>query len=453
MAVTLSYADYIRRNNRLMKVPPRLGYNLISVDIRKYREAERERGRNIGIDWPSLRERTDAVTYQSIRTVFRRVMYYSQCYLPGYKFFWKDLLHKEWLSTVDWLNYHRDHLIHQNLTAYCGNVLLKGGQNLNDTIRFRNDRSLLDWTIEVICTHPDSNYFREYALSLGISLAKFDYANYRNRLFWKNIILNTLYAASLYHDAGYPWQYISKHSKNLRESDPLSNMSKADVKTLLEKYGNRLLFYPFRQYNSKINNISSKWKDQFEDIINEGLSELHGLRSAIAFLHINEKFRKYPDFKPNPYKTLIIDWAALIILMHDLPSLYGRVKKREATGDYYYTLKNPQLRLKFTQDPLSCVLCLTDQIQDFQRFNAKFSPLIRNRSVSLEYEIKGDSTYVDFDQHTGELLIRYIYPNPINRFEKRRFLRKENYKFFDPVNGYIDMSHVGVNSVNLQVGP
>lgn len=451
MGVDLSFQDYIDRNHWNVKVPPRLNYCLISIDKKKYRTQELLMRKNIREEWLKLKSRVTPEIYCTLRSVFRRSMYHSKRYLPGYKFFWKEMLHKDWLATVDWSKYHRVHLIHQNLTAYCGNLLLNGIQQHNFEIKFNDNKSLLDWTIEVICNNPHTEYFREYAASLGISPSRFIHTHERNKIYWKKVILNTLYAASLYHDSGYPWQYISSNSIGIGAVDPLKNTSKAEVQILLDRYEDKLMFYPFRQYNSKKTNISSNWKEQFYLILDECITKKHGLRSAINFLHLNERFRKYPDFKPNPTKTLISDWAALIIIMHDLSSIYCEVSKVPSTSDYSIKLRNPQLRLKFPQVPLSCIMCLSDQIQDFGRHDGTFIP--NTNFVTLSYKSRCINTQVAFSETNGELKIKHHYPNYSDRLRKRKSLRKEYTEFFNPLNGYLDLSYVGVRSVSLEVGP
>ena len=64
-------------------------------------------------------------------------------------------------------------------------------------------------------------------------------------------------------------------------------------------------------------------------LIEKGLRDSHGLPGALGFMCLNDKIRKFsqiPSLKEASYR-LVLDWAAVGIMMHDMEGLYWDDKK------------------------------------------------------------------------------------------------------------------------------
>jgi hypothetical protein len=452
MAINLNYSDYILRRNIGLKNPPRLTNEFINIDRGKYIDLQHDsRHTKSVLYWLRFRKRITYPLYQEIRAAYRKSNFNGERYLPANKFFWKEMINSEWLATVDWKKYHRDHLIHQNLTGYVGMILLNGRypQNgIEETFQF-NERSLKDIIVNLICTHPSCKYFRDYAGSLGINPNMFQLTAY-NRRFWEKIILNTFYAAALFHDIGYPWQFVNKIQDNLKHHDILKNDKFNEAEFIYESFKDKLLLFPLNGYNytDRLNPVT--WQAQLIDIIREMLNDSHGLPSAIAFTYLNDLVKKFPDENLLPWQVLCIDWASMIIMTHDLANFYGTVNV--AHEAYTFEPRFPQLRLIFEKDPLSAILTLSDIIQDFERFNAEFDNT-NPHGIDLVYNKKCTGVSIDWSEGDGILYINYKYLDPIDRYEKNKHIKKEEVHFFDPNFGYLDLSYLGVNQVKMRAIP
>ncbi len=449
MAIDLDYSDYISRSNIREKNPPRLSNKFINLDRSKYIEFQKNsKYSKSRLYWLRFRKRIDYHLYQEIRAAYRKSNFNGDRYLPAIQFFWKEMINSEWLATVDWKKYHRDHLIHQNLTAYIGMVLLNGSNTQygnTSTIEFQGEK-LKDIIVDLICTHPNCQYFRDYAVSLGINKEMFQLTAI-NRRFWEKIILNTFYAAALYHDIGYPWQFINKIQDSLKNHDILNNEKYNEAAFVYRNFKDKLLIYPLNGYNysDRLNPIN--WQTQLVEMIREFLNESHGLPSAIAFTYLNDILREFPDENLLPWQVLCIDWASMIIMMHDLAGFYGTIESTRA--GLTFSPRYPQLKLVFEKDPLSAILTLSDVIQDFGRFNAEFDNS-NPPGININYGIKCTGVTLDWDEPEGTLNINYKYPIPRDRYEKNKFLKKEEFQYFDPHNGYIDLSFLGIDQVKMK---
>jgi hypothetical protein len=113
------------------------------------------------------------------------------------------------------------------------------------------------------------------------------------------------------------------------------------------------------------------------------------------------------------------------------------------------TPENPFLRLSFDRDPLSSIVTLTDVIQDFERPAAVFDrqSACGEESVRLRYDKGCSGTELRLDGK--ELTIEYIMDNDESRAIKRKSLKRERHDYFDAQYGYLDMSSLGINNVEV----
>lgn len=228
---------------------------------------------------------------------------------------------------------------------------------------------------------------------------------------------------------------------------------------IAERYSDRLLLYPLNGYQKTGPCSPGTWRDVFYELIQKGLSQTHGLPSAIAFLYLNDALRSFPIGAAPPRRRFCVEWAAMAIMMHDLGKLYGKAEKA-SPGKYTLQVTHPQMRLKFERDPLSCVLALSDVLQDFGRHDASFMrtrPKQPGNSLPdpappmVKYKSRCEEVRLEWLDTTGELKITYVYPNPSQRHDKREFARKEEVEYFDPAAGFVDMSFAGIRRITIDV--
>ena len=77
-------------------------------------------------------------------------MDYSQLAIPAYRFILPEVLADDWLATVGWHKFNRDHVLHQPLTAYIVLKLLTGGGDAGQAFMVDDGVSLLDACVNEI---------------------------------------------------------------------------------------------------------------------------------------------------------------------------------------------------------------------------------------------------------------------------------------------------------------
>ena len=158
---------------------------------------------------------------------------------------------------------------------------------------------------------------------------------------------------------------------------------------------------------------------------------------------MNDKIRKFsqiPSLKEASYR-LVLDWAAVGIMMHDMEGLYWDDKKKNNP-------KNPILRLSFDLDPLSSLISMADILEEFYRPAAQFKLNVTKtaQSVQLNYGFPCDKTEVYVKGKT--LYIRYKYKESKDAALNRNRRIDEVNEYFNPSNGYVDLSSLGITGVD-----
>ena len=419
----------------------------INVDPIKY---DNLRNETTPPDLCFIQKRLSNELFADIRGSISLTLRYAWAFFPAYEFFVNEFINDEWLSSVDWHKFHRDHIIHQPMSVYVGLSLLRLNNFPSGNLR----ELCLD-------SFRQSNYIKEYLEDLKITNI------YRHPFILEPLFIDTFFLATLFHDIGYPWKFANTICEKLDKHAPSNSPSNQTTEKILSHYGKRLLFYPFNGYKkhkdrSKLLNWLSRyyplnsykksdlthpyhWKESICSFITDGMVKTHGMPGAISFLYLNDIFRKYPENDSHPLRRFCLEWAAMAIMMHDMADFYAVVDKK--TG--LLKVKNPQLRLSIEKDPLSFMLTLTDQIQDFNRPDAIFSP--NDKSVNVEYSRRCCEVSLDWDEASRVLTIKYGYNNSKDYLEnKNNFLPKNQLQYFDPHHGYLDYSGLGISEIRLE---
>ncbi|MCF7919217.1 MAG: hypothetical protein K9N06_04835 [Candidatus Cloacimonetes bacterium] len=437
-----NYNDFLRFSTNSADLPQNF-FRYLRWDRRKYNvleEKHKKTGISIETAFSELRKRTGVEYNDKVYPAQTNTQSYSERIFPSYRFILPEVLIDDWLSIVDFhKDFSRDHAVHQPLTAYIVYKLLGGG-NYGESFDI-NGTSLLEHCVDQILKSPKMEYFRNYVNNMNNDFPSerdlFDNDNVLNRELWKMLFFETAYVAALFHDIGYPWQYINrlKHCLSSADFSPTNTISNS--KSVYEMYKNRLIFYPFNGYRALSNDVPCNWQEEQNNMISTSIAKTHGFSGALGYLYLNDIIREYPALENLSLSQLCVEWAALGILMHDMKSVY--------LGNKEYQPEYNQLRLEFDQDPLSCIITLSDLIEEFERPNLVNTP--HRYSSNFRYECQCASTEITLNVNT--LNIAYNYNNTNALANKLRFINKDQEEYFNRMFGYINLSCIGIERVIL----
>jgi hypothetical protein len=353
-----------------------------------------------------------------------------------------EVIADDWLAIVDWHKFQRDHALHQPLTGYIVLKLLGFGCS-NQAFKI-NKTNLLDLFVETILQWKGTRYLREYLenthmMDHGDNSLWFGNKNGSKEL-WKALLVETAYLASLFHDMGYPWQYVNILKDKLEySSGPLYETPSECENEIIRLYGNRLFFCPMNGYHLLDRNTPSTWESNLKVIVGQALRKTHGFPGAIGFLYLNDILRDFPNTKKHPIRQFCVEWAALGVMMHDMGKVYWGKDKTKTPPD------NPHLQLRFEIDPLGCLIALADVLEEFERPIVAFSP--NQAGTHGSYGTACYSTELTYDQ--GKLSILYKMASASERILKMHYMAEEQKEYFDPLHGYVNLSYCGINCVTM----
>lgn len=433
----------LQANNEFFFPKNFLPYNVI--DKYKYKTLAKEhsdKGLKISETFEGLRLRTGKEYFQKVYPAQSLALNFSESSFPAYRFLMPDVLTDDWLAIVDFHKKNsRDHALHQPLTSYIVFRLLGGGVS-NKSLQI-NGKYLLDLCIEQVLNSPNTKYIRDYLLNLDSESHLLDNSNLSKEV-WKSLFYETAMVAAIFHDIGYPWQYINRLNNSLKASDFNLKHLSSNAKYVRDTFKNRLILYPFHNYKLPSYNTPCDWEEKLLNLLSDSLSKTHGFPGALGFLYLNDLVRKYPFSTNLSVQQLCIEWAALGIMMHDMAGIYwGKGKDNQPENDF--------LRLVFDKDPLSCIIAFADVLQDFERPMVKFDINVdgnNGKGSMFNYDFSCQSTLVSVINDTIE--VRYNFKNEeyriINSYYKKMGDEKN---YFDPQSGYLDLSAIGIKRVKL----
>lgn len=387
------------------------------------------------------------VTPDYFRMVYRAqtgALGYSKKVFPTYKFIMPDALADDWLSTVDWHKRYptRDHSLHQTLTAYIVAKLLGNGDE-RLSLQLPGGKTLLGMCCEKILKSHKLEYLWNYANSIGVDTGIM--SDGMKRMWVKDVFYEASIISALFHDMGYPWQYVNRLSKSIEVAEYGDSMKTVcNALQTKETIKNRLLIYPFYGYSeTNMKHAPAQLEKKVDGMIEKGLRDSHGLPGALGFMCLNDKIRKYrqiPSFKEASYR-FVLDWAAVGIMMHDMEGLYWDDKDKKNP-------KNPILRLSFDVDPLSSLISMADILEEFYRPYALFERKVINKkqSVLLNYDFPCQMTNMYVKGKT--LYIRYKYLHSKDAALNRKRRKDEVNEYFNPTKGYVDLLSLGITGVD-----
>jgi hypothetical protein len=322
--------------------------------------------------------------------------------------------------------------------------LLGDSGNPGESFLLSDNRSLLDACVDEILKWDSTAYLRRTLLGMGIRESE-PWLNDGpvTKALWKCLFREAAYVAAMFHDMGYPWQYVNILDSKLDHARYQSESPTANAATLVSAFGNRLFYAPLSGYRILDNNTPATWRKRLLDLTAKAIQRTHGFPGAIGFLYLNDVLRDFPADRTHPIKQFCVEWAAMAIMMHDMRRIYWG-------DDTNSSPENSHMRLKFHVDPLSCLITLADILQDFSRPAAGFQD--NGASVGLSYQDGCDSARLELDwpNPNRAMKIVYCFSNAREYASKLSFLPGDRKECFDEQNGYMDLSAIGIRGVELE---
>lgn len=373
-----------------------------------------------------LEKRMGGEYFAEFERVQTRAKEYGSFVFPAYKILFLDVACEDWLSLLDFhKGFSRDHSVHQPLTAYIVCKLL--GEGVSAKAFKISGASLLDKALDVILTNPDSRYLLD-------RLAQKDPTSpllQGDRELWKCVFYQTAIITAMYHDLGYPWQFIERMHDFLKD-DMLLCGRLAENSPLVAKYvdehKDELMFRPFYNYGKgglTSANINIQLFDKF-------IHKSHGVAGALAYHAYNMEYRSAVATSTSALIEFCQEWSCLAILMHDMQKAYA------LAGAGFP-------KLDFNTDPLSYIISLADTMEDFNRPNADFTP--KQKGCDIEYSFP--SLSVELVENGGVAEIRYTM-SPKTKDEQEEKKVKDQKELFDQPDGYFDLASVGLTQLTIK---
>lgn len=374
-----------------------------------------------------FKKRLGSEYFDEFERVQTRAKEYGAFVFPPYKFLFLDITCEDWLSLLDFhRGFSRDHSVHQPLTAYIVCKLLGDGDSAK---AFKiSGESLLDKAVDTIVDGAESQYLRdrlsEKEKNPNSPLLAGD------KGVWKSVFYQTAIITAMFHDLGYPWQFIERMHDSLKDEKLLCGRLPANsplVTNYIAQHKDELMFRPFYNYgkdNLTSDNINISLFDKYIHLS-------HGVTGALAYQRYNEVFR--PDVK-NEKSGLIEfcqEWSCLAILMHDMQKAYTN---REGFS-----------KLDFNTDPLSYIISLADTLEDFNRPNAKFNPT--KKGCEIEYSFPSLAVKLEEDNGVGKIIYKVCPQTKDFQSEQKS---KDQKVLFDQPDGYFDLQSIGLSWMTIE---
>lgn len=441
--IKLSYSNYQNILADNIYSLPNNFFSFVQIDKNKYYELEElhsKNGLSIEKSFNELRKRVSKNYFQKICPSQSSVTFFSERTFPPYKFHLPEMLSHDWLATVDWHKEHcRDHSLHQPLTAYIVYKLLGGG-NPEDSLSLGEKKNLLDECTRNITKWRGTYYLKEYLLNLGVKENDYLFDEKLKDNIWKSIFFETAFVSATFHDIGYPWENINRLNNGLSTTNFSLNKSITNAENIYKCFKNRLLLYPFNGYKSLKNDTPCNWENKLIDLINYSYNNTHGFPGAICFLYLYDIIRGFPNENYFPIYQFCVDWASVGIMMHDFEKVYrGDLNNQNPKNEFF--------KLRIDKDPLSCIVTLADFLEDFERPEIGFEAGDNEKGKTFIYDEAYNSAEIEYTN--GELNITYKFNNWQRDSIKFEFKKMEAERYFDPVNGFVDLSSIGIRKVNL----
>lgn len=403
------------------------------VDESKYELIQKQiewTDNKIADTFQELRQRMGKKYFKNVLLSQICALDYAALQFPFYGFMLTEDLSDDWLAIVDFhKKYARDHSLHQPLTAYVVAQMLGFGDSSKSLAIPATPGNLLDFCVKTILTEKSAHYILESARKYGLSeklLVDCEIA----WEFWKGLFYQTAVLSALFHDIGYPWQYVDRVGLALRKSVTTLHQSDNIVNKIIEDFKDRMVFLPLRNYQLVHDNEPVFEKDYLFKLVSAAL-ETHGFPGGIAFLILNDAIRRSSITSPlAKMHSFAIEWAAMGIFMHDMEG--------------QHTKSFPKLKVSFCQDPMSSLISLADYLEEFNRPKVQFKSKIKESRMKYGFDCSSVDINVDSN---GIMHVDMEYRSNTSKVVAVSFKSKETENYFNPSSGYVDLMPLGIKQV------
>lgn len=412
-------------------IPSSLSYGYVDeAKFERYQQTLEWKEDKVKSTFEELQRRMSRNYFKNVMLAQTCALDYAALQFPAYSMLISEDLAEDWLAIVDFHKKHsRDHSLHQPLTAYIAASLL-GNCDADASLAIPSSSgNLLDYCVDVIFTSTKASYIREMAACYGIPHNMLD-DNKAARDFWRGLFYRTVVLSALFHDVGYPWQYVDRIGNTLSKSVSVLHPVDTTAMNIVDSFKDRMVMLPLRHYQTghKMDPVTEI--EQLTKLTQAAL-ETHGFPGAVAFLSLNDTIRKYPAEQSMALmQEFSVEWAAMGIFMHDM---VGKHKKRY-----------PKLRVNIQQDPLSAIVTLADYLEEFNRPKVQFLP--KSRQSRLRYHSDCSTVSVSCDDQ-GALTVKMEYNSESSKAIAAAFKKEETEDYFDSSNGYVDLAPIGIKKV------
>jgi hypothetical protein len=435
-----SLLDYT--NNIGNYTPPSFLSPFTKVDKTRYKALEAKHlkvNNDIRIAFDELKRRTSKEYFHKVYPIQSRTLTYASLSFPAYRFILPEVITEDWIATVDWHKSQRDHVLHQPLSAYIVLKLLGSSDGQRSIgLMLPSNKRLLNTCIDDILRFEETAYLKNFLLECGLSVkSPWLKPGKLQEWLWRQLFIETAYLAAVFHDLGYPWQYLGLLGDKLEPLTATAMIKEEAIEhSIMSSFKKRLIYIAMSGYNKPTPSAPAVWEREIKEQTKTAITSTHGFPGALGFLFLNDCIRQYPDKNASPIRELCVEWAAVAIMMHNMNKVYhgkGKIPER------------PHLRLDAKVDPLSSLITLADVLQEFERPKGEFSTR-ENPHVILSYNhacvktkinIYGNILNIDYTMQPKELAI------------KRSKLPDEQAELFNPRYGYLNLKAWGIDNVVL----
>ena len=433
MKMVFTYEDFKEKYLYNPKMMPRKPLDPVSIlDFTKYGKAisEYRIDKRIRTAFSALEKRMGKLYFNRFESVQTRVKDYSTDYFPAYKLLFLDITCEDWLSLVDFhKGFSRDHSVHQPLTAYIVSKILGLGKS-EDAFKI-SGVSILDKALDVLIDGTKTQYLRT-------RLQQFDpdspLLKTKDRDTWRAVFYQVAIITAMYHDIGYPWQFMDKMHEYLNDVGLLCGRLLEDsqqVDEYVDEHKDELMLRPFYFQAEDGSRIFNKV------LFEKCLHNTHGLPGALAYAFYNLEYQDKVISQKTGLIKFCQEWSCLAIMMHDMSKVYSKSKELFP-------------RLDFDNDPLSFIIALADTLEDFNRPNASFVP--NEKGCVIEYSFP--SLSVELEENNGDAIICYKVDSDPKTVSKQNELKAEDQELlFDQPEGFFNLSSIGLSTLTIMCKP
>ncbi len=259
----------------------------------------------------------------------------------------------EWLwYTTPFKKFYRDHLAHVMKVATIALALCEGDELFGAPLIERIAPGLADRSL-------GSAALRQAARRVGVEESAL-----ASPAFWRAAVLEAVRLAGLLHDLAYPSIMAGSYvGPNAAVTSPLPLTTlETSAHDLALAYGDRLIASQYHR-----GTLPPRAADGPERVVfAEHLRKSHAVQAGVRLL----QFAREADrlWRLTPFEAFVVEWAALAAALHDHDKAY-EAHRNGASGWLADPANVDGLRPSFTRDPVSYLVALADQLQDFGRLH------------------------------------------------------------------------------------